>query len=325
MLSTLLLCAVLAGPAQGSVLAELPDTPGYPEGIVLNRGNVYVTTPARFGTAGEGPSEILVLQQSTGKLQATIVVDGEETSAEHALTGITVDQQGELYVLSTQLGVLRFCRSGPGWAQELYASPLWPLASGGFPLPNDAVFDEDGYLYISDSLQGAIWRVAPGGGDPEPWLVHQDLAPDDPTTQFGVNGLRPDPNRDWMYMAVSDSGKIMRVPLEEEPGSPESVFTFASESQPDGLAFSNGGLLYVVLAGANALSVLDVGGSELSRIDTLEGSTIQFSQPANVVFKGNTVLVTNHAILASPEDGLFAVLEVEVGHEGDHVPTPNIP
>lgn len=338
MLSMLLFCTVVAAPGQGSVFADIADSPGYPEGIVLDRGNVYVTTPARFGTAGTClRSEILVFQHSTGTLQSTIVVEGEDLDLEHALSAITVDQQGRLYVLSTQLGVLRFYRSGEDWVQEQYAMPLWPLEDGGYPLPNDAVFDETANLYVSDSAQGAIWRIPPGGGVPEVWLEDERLESGIPG-QLGVNGVRPDPSREWLYMAVSTGlsakGMIFRAQL-QDPSNPESPaaaldetfsYTYDPGEIPDGLAFTNGGLLYVVLAGANAVSVLDVAqGIELDRLDGPEGSTIPFVQPANLVFDSSTVLVTNHAVFAQPPAGLFAVLEMEVAHLGDAVPAPIVP
>jgi sugar lactone lactonase YvrE len=234
--------------------------------------------------------------------------------------------------------VLRFYRSGEGWAQELYATPPWPLSpEGPPPLPNDAVFDAEGNLYISDSLQGVVWRVAPGGGDPEVWLADDRLKPGVPG-QLGVNGLRPDPSRTWLYMAVSvgvgGSGTILRAefPDPADPGSPSPIlddlfsYTYAPGQVPDGLAFTNGGLLYVVLAGANALSVLDVvQGSELYQLDGPDGSAIQFTQPANLVFDASTALVTNHAVFAPNPSGLFAVLAMEVAHLGDPLPTPIVP
>jgi sugar lactone lactonase YvrE len=337
----MLLCSsvALATPAQGRVLAQLPDSPGYPEGIVLDRGNVYVTTPASFDTAGNGPSEILVLQRSTGALQSIIQVAGEQLDIEHAMSGLCVDQQGDLYALSTQLGVLRFSRSGSGWTQQAYAPPLPDLypQDGIGPLPNDAVFDEDSNLYVSDSLQGVIWRIPPGGGSPVSWLADTVLAAHG-IAQLGVNGLRPDPDRAWLYMAVSGgpallpgevptAGQIWRGPLVEQPdpGSLELVFTYGVSDQPDGLAFTRAGLLYVVLAAANTLSILDVQGSEIDELTGPSGSDIPFVQPANLVFDGRKILVTNHAVFVPDPSGFFAVLEVEVAHQGDHLPTPTIP
>lgn len=318
----------------GDVLAVVPDVPGYPEALVVDRGSVFVTTPARFGTAGSGPSEVLSFQRSTGVLQEHIVITGEVLTAEHGLSGLAVDQQGDLYALSTQLGVLRLARSGGGWTQSVYAGPLPDLdpADGVFPLPNDAVFDDDGWLYVSDSLQGVVWRVAPGGGAPEVWLRDPVLASAG-VAQLGVNGLRPDPDRDWLYMAVSGgpavlpgevstAGSIWRVALADDPGPLELVYTYGITDQPDGLAFTSEGLLYVVLAGANGLSVLDVGGVELDVLTGPTGSAVPFAQPANLAFAGGKVLVTNHAVLEPDPTGLFAVLEVGVAHQGDPLPAP---
>lgn len=348
MVSVMLVSAFLAFSFQGGVLARIPGVPGYPEGIAVDRGSVFVSTQARFGTANEGPSQILVFERWTGTLQGIIQVKWERLDAEHALSGITIDRRGDLYVLSTQLGVLRFTRSDFGWTQEQYAPPLPDLDGDGVePLPNDAAFDDNGNLYISDSLQGVIWRIPPGGippqGSHEIWLRDPRLAPRG-MAQLGVNGIRPDPDRQYMYMAISGgpayapgevptNGQILRIPLVERPNPEtlERVFTYAPDAAngfhalPDGLAFTRHGLLYVVLAGANALSVLDVHGTEIDRITVPGNSKIPFVQPANLVFDRGSVLVTNHALYAENASDYFAVLEVRVHHRGDPLPRPLVP
>ena len=63
-------------PAFGTItkFASVPAVPGFPEGVAVHGNSVFVSGPARFGTAGTGPSAIQVYNRKTGKLDQTIVV-----------------------------------------------------------------------------------------------------------------------------------------------------------------------------------------------------------------------------------------------------------
>ena len=119
----------------GSVLATIPAEAaycsgqpgcngGFPEGVVVVDNRVYVTGPATFGTIGKGPSVVTVLNRANGNRIAEIPIQGENTAFEHALSGIAADGRGNVYVLSTQLGVVRIERHGQNYTQAPYAPPL---------------------------------------------------------------------------------------------------------------------------------------------------------------------------------------------------------
>ena len=117
--------AVLAGEPGGrrfsdtQLLTSLP-TPGFPEGIVVEGTTAYVSGPATFGTAGQGPSPIHAIDTRTGEQLGSLYIEGEDLSQEHALSSMTSDGEGRLYVLSTQLGVIRI---DPNTGeQEIYAT-----------------------------------------------------------------------------------------------------------------------------------------------------------------------------------------------------------
>ena len=186
---TMLLMFVLllgAAPPKGcegkaKLFARVP-APAFPEGVAVDRGRVYVSGPATFGTAGQGPSAVWVYG-ADGRLLQTWSVQGEALQYEHGLSCLAVDGAGRIYVLSTQLGVLRFNRDTG--AQSTYAPPFPMLPTTPpylFPLPNDLAFDADGALFVSDSLQGAIFRIPPGGGAAQVWLQDTRLQ-----TPFGPN------------------------------------------------------------------------------------------------------------------------------------------
>ena len=104
--------------------APVPATPGFPEGVAVHGNSVFVSGPARFGTAGTGPSAIHVYNRKTGALTQTIFVQGEALAFEHALSNIAIDGQGRIYALSTQLGLIRFTKQGQSYVQSAYGAPL---------------------------------------------------------------------------------------------------------------------------------------------------------------------------------------------------------
>lgn len=320
---------------------------GFPEGVAIADGRVYVAGPATFGTAGKGPSLVTVLHRGSGAQLAEIPIVGENTAAEHALSGIAVDGDENVYVLSTQLGVVRIERHCNKYTQESYAPPLPDLpvcTDGGAspcsptpvdlpPLPNEMTFDDDGNLYISDSMQATIFRVPAGGGAPEVWfqspLLAGSLAAPMP---FGANGIKVSPDRDHLYVvetfdpADPTQGHLYRVPLVDDPQPEEMelVHTFQGFAVPDSLVFGRSGRIYVSLAGTNQIAVLDDDGEQIGLLQGPAGSDIPFDAPATMVFDDakKSLLVANHAIFGDPAH--FAVLRVYVGERGDDLPAPEV-
>ena len=122
------------------------------------------------------------------------------------LTGLAFDPSGNLYVADatfeaspTPPGVFRI--SAGGTVTRVATLPT-------FSFPNGLAF-HDGDLYISDSSLGVIWRLPPGG-KAAIWLKDPLLAPKT-TRGIGVNDEAF--RRDSLYVSVSDSGMIVRVPL----------------------------------------------------------------------------------------------------------------
>ena len=337
------------GAAYGEVqvFATVPPSPGFPEGIAVHGHHVYVSGPARFGTAGTGPSAIQVYDRKTGELVTTIEVEGEVLAFEHALSNVAVDCEGRIYALSTQLGLIRFTQPGHDYVQETYGAPLpdlptCPAAPGSDcsptsvdfpPIPNDIVFDEKGFAYVTDSLQATIFRYAPGGSTPQIWFQSAQFDGGGPTP-FGTNGIRIDPLREYVYVVVSTSaaepslGTIYRLPLVDAPAAEdlEIVHTYPNGEIPDQLAFGTQGELYVTLALTNQISVLASGGTELTRIQSAPGDDIPLDGPAGIAFDSRTksLLIANHAPF-SMDPNHFAVLQVFVGDPGNALAAPCVP
>ena len=329
----------------GSVFAPIPTPPGWPEGIVVVGDRVYVSAPATFGTAGRGPSQVLVFDLQTGAPKAPITIQGEFTQFEHALGCITSDGDGRLYVLSTQLGVVRLTRSGGGWVQDIYApalpdlppcppqpsGPCSPTTFDGPPLVNDLAFDRAGNLYITDSFQATVFKVAPGGGAPTIWF--QSPALEGIPFNIGVNGLRITPDQKSVYVTVTlpaqnpAFGRLYSIPRVAAPAAQdlELVHEFGPGDAPDGIAFGITGKLYVALAGTNAISVLAPNGTETRRFTGPTGSAIPYDGPANIAFdRRGSILVTNHAPVTN-NPASFAVLEQFVADLAFPLAKPDLP
>ena len=328
------------------ILATVPFPPGFPEGIAVNGDRVYVAGPASFDTAGTPPSRVFAFDIKTGELLRTYEIQGEFTQFPHANSCIAFDNEGRLYVVNLQLGIVRI-DLGSG-AQEIYAAPLpnllpcsetqpspcSPTAVDAPPLPNDIAFDSNGNLYLTDSFQATIWRIPSGGGQPQIWFQDSRL-----DTPFGANGLRLSPDESTIYFAVTAEGvgpfgnflggKIYTLPLVNSPsaGDLATFFQYNGEA-PDGIAFGKSGKLYVALAAPfnSGISILSPDGVETGRLTNPVGSPMfPYDSPANIAFgKGGTILLTNHAF-ATMIPANFTVLDVFVDDREAPLVRPSIP
>jgi sugar lactone lactonase YvrE len=265
------------------VLATFPTPPGFPEGIAVRGNKVYVSGPARFGTAGTGPSTVVAFNRDTGALEATYTTQGEALAFEHANSCIAFDGDGRLYVMNLQLGTYRI-DTGSG-QQESYSTPFPDLPScSASPapcsptlfdapaLPNDIAFDEYGNAYVTDSLQATIWRVPAGGGTPQVWF--QDARFATVPGGIGTNGIRlsPDRSKAFVTVTIDQTGQsfIYTLPLVAAPvASDLTVFkAFGPTDLPDGIAFGKSGNLYVAIAtpGLSGVAILAPNGAEVGRL-----------------------------------------------------------
>ena len=298
--------------------------PGYPEGIAVHEGRIYVSGPAAFGVPSNfEPSKIFVYSQEHHNLVDTIVIKNQNTPLK-AISCITFDENDNLYVLDEGQGVLKINIKTK--TQSVYAAPFYPVFQSAFnpPAPvllNDLAFDKNGYLYITDSFQATIWRVAPGGGAPTPWFT--SAAIDGP---FGPNGIRIDAKSQNVYFAqtfnAQGAGFIYTLPIKDHPVATDlKIFhTFEAGAGPDGFAFGKSGKMYVALAGASKIAVLAPNGAEITRYsgpaNGPNNTSIVWANPANIAFDNSeeTLLVTNHASLTGLPDPspLFIIFDVFV-------------
>ena len=318
------------------VLTQIP-APGFPEGIAVKGHKVYVATQSRSATAGLGPSKVFAFDARTGQLLREYAIENEDLSQDHSLNNLAFGRGNRLYVLSPPLGIIRLdVRSG---AQTIYADPLpdlppcsqvapgtacSPTSADSPPLPNDIVFDRAGNAYVTDSAQATIFRVPPGGGQPQIWF--QDARLDG---VVGANGIRLSPDRQRLVFAVSftlqATGPIYSLPLVPAPQPTDlALFHQYATEGPDQLAFGRSGNLYVTLAVANQVSVLDGSGNELTRYSGPASNGVPIDSPSGVAFRRRSLLVNNHALFSQTTANM-AVLEIFVGDRGRRLAHPRLP
>jgi sugar lactone lactonase YvrE len=355
LVASLLLVLAAAAPAANaasfgevSVFAQVPVPNGFPEGIAVQDNHVYVAGPATFGTAVNGvPSRVFEFDLDSGALTRTLLTQGETVlGAEHANSCLAFDGAGQMYVLNTQIGTYRVSLDSeaqssytPAFRDDpvclplnLTKQPCTPTLANLPPLPNDLAFDDMGNVYVTDSMQATIWRIPPGGGQPQVWFRDYRLA----SPYIGVNGLRLSPDRSQIFFTVTTDlfgfGRVYTLPLVEKPKASDlKIFhTYALGDGPDGIAFGESGKLYVTLAlpGKSGISILEPDGSESARLQNpLLTPATPYDAPANIAFDGKgNLLVTNHAFvtgLVLPQQ--FQILKVFVGDTASPLAQPLVP
>jgi sugar lactone lactonase YvrE len=292
----------------------------------------------RFYVAGQAdlfnfndpvPPTVFEFEIDSGALLRTFRMQGQNLALPHGASHLSFDGQGRLYVIDFQRGVVRI-DVGNG-QQEVYGTPFPIINGSGLPsLPNEMAFDAAGNLYVTDSFQACIWRIAPGGGAPRIWFQDPRLG-----SSFGANGIRFDASGNTVYFAVSvDSATaqagVYTLPLSDAPQAADLhlFHRYAGGEIPDSLAFGRAGNLYVTLAAPqlSGVSILRPDGSELTRISNAPTSPLSpFDSPACMAFDRNGgLLISNHAFFTRiPEH--FLVLNVFVNDLELPLIKPNVP
>lgn len=344
------------------VLAQVPDPPGYPEGIAVSDDHkrIYVAAGVNpQSTEGqdvpvsnnEDQSMIFEYDRCTGALLRSIPIQGQLPVNPRAVSHLAFDNKNRLYVPEFQRGILRLnLDSG---LQELYASklpdlkpcglasnvpgaPCSPTTTDQRPVMNEMFFDRDGYLYITDSFQATIFRVPPFGAlprTPQIWFQSRAL---DAQGAFGANGIRFNRKDQKIYFAITSDSAFSRagiytLPRVDFPTEADlklfHLYNNAAGELPDGIAFGNTGLLYVAFAEPGP-PLGTGGGISILREDGTEKARIKnpliFDAPAVIAFNGKgSIVVTNHSFF-NGNPAKFQVLDVFVDDHEQNLYQPNV-
>ena len=315
--------------------------PGYPaQAYVHPNGRVYEGT---YTNPLGDPLRSRVLEYTAdGTLTRSWTVPGQTLSAEHGIQVTTSDSRGRLVLLDrTPARALKLDRNTGAFST--YATfpdlrPCPPLQTGPNcsptlqdlpPVPNFGAWGPDGSLYVTDYLQGVLWRVPPGGGAPQIWLSDRRLD----GGQFGTTGIALAGDRRTLLVAQGSSaglgavnpatGKLYAVPIgtDGRPGAMRQLWESRPADLPDGFGIARSGRIYVPLAGAaNQIAVLAPDGREIERFPTVpltgdNGSGIPFDTPSSVRFLGTRIIVPNQSFVTGTRDNQN-LLDVEAGEPG---------
>jgi len=343
LLASVLAAAPTAGAQRARfdtrLLARIPP-PGFPAmAYVHPNGRVYAGTYVNPG--GDGSRSRVLEYDSGGTLLRSWTVPGQDLSKDHGVQVATSDSKGRLVLLGrTPARALLLDRTSGAFREyatfaNLAPCPLLqartdcsPTLEDRDPMANYAVWGPDGSLYVSDFLQGVVWRVPPGGGEARGWLSDRRLD----GGEFGTTGVALGSDRRTLLIAQGSSaglgalnpttGKIYAVEIRPDgsPGELRLLWESGPADLPDGFAIARSGTLYVPLAGAaNQIAVVAPDGRELERFpsaagDGGNGSPVPFDTPSSARFLGTRLIVANQSFSGNREHQ--ALLDVETREDG---------
>ena len=291
--------------------ATLPAGVRYPEGITANpaTGDIFVATfdfgpnankLMRFDRRGNltamrdfggtpmlglgfAGGKVYILNVGLSKLQRIVANFGSTTAVEDVATFPAIGAPGPRTT------------GNPDGSTDLIT-----FGSSKFPGPNAMVFDRAGNLYVSDSFQGAIYRIAAAASCATPCevkVVKQDpLLATAGFPPFGANGLALNGDETALFIANTGDNRVLKHTFAGD------VLSVLAESVhgADGLLFENGRLWVAAnqgdeLVALNSLGrpIIRMGGFEGIRRD---GTPRGLLFPASMVIVGDWMYVTNLAL-----------------------------
>lgn len=278
-----------------SVFAPVPP-PGAPEGIVVARdGRVIVAT----NSASSKP--VVFRFTAEGDVETTTTLEGVE--AGDGVRGLASDGSADVVyaVVARPAAVLRVDLV-TGTASTYTTVPDLPacvavVLAGACeyspvdnpPAPRAATFGADGSLYVVDAGQAVVWRVPAAGAEPE--VFHQAV---EYVSTDGLSGVGVDSaGRLVLTVAAAPTEAQGGVVYRLVDGTLTKVASVPAGERPVGVAGGPSGRLYVALAGAGRLLVLDEDGNEVARLPKPEDTALD--TPVGVALRGSDALVTEQA------------------------------
>jgi sugar lactone lactonase YvrE len=286
-----------------------------PEGLAIDpSGNLYAASNSDTATT---VGHICVLDR-TGRLTGVIEVPAGAVP--------TVDLLGELWAQGRLLALDQADDVAPH-GRLLSIDPathrVTALASG-FAFPNAVVTDSRGYLYVSDSLQGRVYRLWPDGSHLTVWSQDALLSTANPNLPVGANGMAFDRGEHSLYVANSGNRQIVRIPvgadrsaaagqvfadgasLDAQLGLASPTALFAA----DGIQFDVAGNLYVMANQVNEVQVLSDQGRLIHRYTGTGSNALDFN--ASDVFSGSRLYITDMSGADGGVNSKLSVLQAPV-------------
>jgi DNA-binding beta-propeller fold protein YncE len=299
--------------------AVLPDGVRYPEGIAANpaTGDIYVATfdfgpnanklirisrnghiaaqkdfgPAPMLGLGFDAGKVYILNMGASKVQRIAAQFDASTVVEDVAVVPNILAPGPRNV------------GNPDGSADTIT-----FGSSGFPAPNAMAFDSSGGLYVSDSFQGAIFRISDVAhcATPCPMALvsHDPLLATAGFPPFGANGLALSADGTTLFIANTGDNRVLKMDV-----ATRTVSVFAESIHgADGLLFDDDGRLWVAANQADEVVALNAKGRVVARLGGFEGIRRDGTPdgllfPASMVIVGEHMYVTNLALPLTPAVG----------------------
>src|SRR6202034_4655982 len=144
----------------------------------------------------------------------------------------------------------------------------WPLP-GEKSLCNDMVVGADGSVYVAESSQPHILKLAPGGASLEVWATDPGFSGGDGP---GLDGITIGQVGN-LYVNTFANGRLFRVEIGQggKAGKITQLKTTAGFEHPDGMrAYGKSGLLVVEGADAGRFDIIEINGDN-AEVKTIKG------------------------------------------------------
>lgn len=299
-----------------ATFAVLPAGVRFPEGITANpaSGDIYVGTfdggaqnkVLRYNRHGRlvgqrdfGIAPLLGLEFDRTYKKVYVTVVGDFVGAASKIQRIAADLDAA--TLEDVATIPAIGAPVPRTAGNPDGSSDTITFGSGARVPNAMVFDSLGNLYVSDSFQGAIFRItdaercAPGCSVQS--LSHDPLLATAGFPPFGANGIAFNKDESALFIANTGDDRVLRLDM-----ATLEVSVFAeSINGADGIALDKHGLLWVAANQADEVVALDESGRVVARLGEFRGIKRNGTPdgllfPASVVMFGDDIFVTNLAL-----------------------------
>jgi len=308
----------------------LPDGVRFPEGITANpaNGDIYVSTfdggaqnkLLRYSRHGHllavrefGPTPLLGLEFDASSNMVYIANVGNFVGAESKIQRIAADFSSSTVPEDVAPipgacapAIPAVCGPAPRDVPKGDNSKDTVTFGANAKVPNAVMLDREGRLYISDSFQGAIFRIDNVAHCLSPCSVttisHDPLLATPGFPPFGANGMALSQDGKTLFVANTGDDRVLKLDLTVPPLTKGAVSVFAeSINGADGIVFDRLGRLWVCANQNDEVVALNAKGRVIIRLGRFEGIGRNGAPkgllfPASPVIVGDEMFVTNLAI-----------------------------
>jgi len=232
-----LLCVPIAGAEE--LVAFDPGLNEFPESVSANvSGNVYVSLQGSNG-------EIWRIKPN-GEMALHFRLDPLPPEGSLGILGLRTDGPDKLFA-----AVASFDPATHGvWQIKINGKAHRVEGSEQMIAPNDLAIDDDGNVYVTDVILGAVWRMSPEGKEEysvQPWVIDPLLAGNYSSGQgipLGANGIAYHDGR--ILVAVTEQAHIVSYDIQDD-GSAGPAEIYADDPSlylVDGITVDYEGTVY---------------------------------------------------------------------------------